>query len=127
MIVSSYDNVVILFLAVPVTTVAFVSPTGTSVAVTENVSKQFQCTTSQERPRSTIQWYITQNSVSLGTGTITPTNNDTLTSTSSTLRYSFNRNLSGRHIYCTAFNIDGQTPVESSRKEIIVECEFFYI
>ena len=106
---------------------AFSSPTGISVAVTENVSKQFQCTTSEERPRSTIQWYITQNPVSLGTGTVAPTDNDTLTNTNSTLSYSFNRDLSGRHIYCTAFNIDGQTPIESNRKEIIVECEFFYI
>ena len=112
---------------VPVTAVALSSPSGTTITVTKNVSTQFQFTTSEERPRSTVQWYISGNSVPLGTEIITQTDNDTLASTISKMSYSFNRNLTGRQLYCTAFNTDDQTPVESNRKEITVECKYLYI
>ena len=114
----------IFIISVPVTTVSFSSSSGSSITVSENSQRQFECRTSEERPRSTIQWYISGNAASLGTGDITPTDHDALGTTVSTLTYSFNRAYSNRQLHCTAFNIPGQTPVESTNMTIIVECKF---
>ena len=112
---------------VPVNAVNFSRPTSTVVTVTQNIPMELQCTTSTERPRSTVQWYISGNPVPLGTGTNTPTDNDTLTSTTSKLRLSFNRTSDGQQLFCTAFNVDGQTPIVSSRKNLVVECKEMFM
>ena len=82
------------------------------------------CRTSVERPRSTIKWYITGNPMSLGTSINTPSEDDNLSSTRSSIRLRFNRTSFGQQLFCTAFNIDGQTPKESDRKNLSVECKF---
>ena len=111
--------------SVPVTSVTITSPATNPVPVTEHQPTLFTCTTSAERPRSTIKWHFRNDSNPLPGGTISPADNDTLVSTVGTLVHRFDRSENGNVLYCTAVNIDGRTPVESTNsKQISVQCKY---
>lgn len=105
-------------ISVPVEHVRLTQPSGEEIRVEENQATTFTCTTSVERPRSMILWYIADgegHANLLHGGSVSSTNNDTLTSTLGTIIYSFKRSQNGSKLYCTASNTDGKSLVSSNK------------
>ena len=110
----------------PVQSVTFSHPSGSLITVVENESVQFECITSEERPRSTILWYIDGDSNFLPESSVEPTSNDLRQETKGILKHKFSRNDNGTMVFCSANNIPSGTPKESKRKEIIVQCKYYF-
>ena len=119
-------------ISVPVEHVRLAQPPVEEITVEENQATAFTCTTSIERPRSTILWYIAvgeDHATLLPGGSVSPTNNDTLTSSVGSITYSFKRSQNGSNIYCTASNTDGRTMVSSNKMliHVLYNCKLTFI
>ncbi|XP_056001629.1 hemicentin-2-like [Ostrea edulis] len=105
-----------IFVQVPVTSVTL-SPSP-SVEVIEGTSFTFSCVSKAARPAANITWYRDDMVVS-GSSSSTSTNN-LLYDVTSNLTSSYNRTDNGKRIYCTAVNINGDTPKQSSKPQLNV-------
>ncbi|XP_056001680.1 hemicentin-1-like [Ostrea edulis] len=105
-----------IFVQVSVSSVTL-SPSS-SVEVIEGTSFTFSCVSKAVRPAVTITWYkdgvvVSESSSSIST-------NNLLYDVTSNLTSSYQRTDNGKRIYCTAVNINGDTPIQSSQAELNV-------
>ncbi|XP_056009617.1 cell adhesion molecule DSCAM-like isoform X3 [Ostrea edulis] len=105
-----------IFVQVPVSSVTL-SPSS-SVEVFEGTSFTFRCVSKAARPPANITWYK-DSVVVIGSSSISSTNN-LLYDVTSNLTSSFQRTDNGKRIFCTAVNINGETPIQSARTELSV-------
>lgn len=115
-----------LFLVVPVQSVTFTSPSGSFISVAENEKTEFRCVTSEERPRSTILWYIEGNSTFLTGSSVTPADNDTRTWTNSLLHHRFTRERHQHKLFCTANNSPNRATRVSEKKTLNILCKHLH-
>ncbi|XP_056001658.1 peroxidasin-like [Ostrea edulis] len=101
---------------VPVSS-ATLSPSS-SVEVIEGTSFTFSCVSKASRPAANITWYSDGVVVS-GSSSSTSTNN-LLYDVTSNLTSSYQRTDNEKRIYCTAVNINGDTPIQSSQAQLNV-------
>ncbi|XP_056001692.1 hemicentin-2-like [Ostrea edulis] len=106
-----------IFVQVPVSSVTL-SPPLSSVEVIEGTSFTFSCVSKAARPAATITWY--KDGVVVSGSSSSTSMNNLLYDVTSNLTSSYQRTDSGRRLYCTAVNINGDTPIQSSQAELNV-------
>ncbi|XP_056009614.1 hemicentin-1-like [Ostrea edulis] len=105
-----------IFVQVPVSSVTL-SPSS-SVEVIEGQSFALSCVSKAARPAANITWHK-EGVVLIGSSSILSMNN-LLYDVTSNLTSSFQRTDNGSKIYCTAVNINGDTPIVSAKAELNV-------
>ncbi|XP_056009270.1 kin of IRRE-like protein 1 [Ostrea edulis] len=105
-----------IFVQVPVSSVTL-SPSS-SVEVIEGTSFTFSCVSKAARPTANITWY--KDGVVVSESSSSTSTNNLLYNVTSNLTSSFQRMDNGSRIYCTAVNINGDTPIQSSQAEVNV-------
>lgn len=118
-------------ISVPITkvTLSTTPSDGNPIEIVTGVKKRFECKTDAGRPSSAIQWYISGTNVTdvaVSQPDICYSDCKGKVVSSSVLLYKGNRIDEGKHIYCTALNIESQS-VRSQNKSIVILCKYLIL
>ncbi|XP_056009268.1 hemicentin-1-like isoform X1 [Ostrea edulis] len=105
-----------IFVQVPVSSITL-SPSS-SVEVIEGTSFTFSCVSKAARPAANITWY--KDGVVVSESSSSTSTNNLLYDVTSNLTSSYQRTDNGRRLHCTAVNINGDTPKQSSQAQLNV-------
>ena len=118
--------IIIICIAVPVTTVTIIPPGDNNVIdIIEGQTQTCTCTTDSSRPAAWIQWYIGGQNVTNQTTPQQPQQDGDTSISSSSLVYTGRDADHNKVIFCEAVNMEGIQKVKSIEKSFYIQCKYY--